>query len=271
VKKHKNACFQKAKKKLLRIHKNFPHAHTKEHEHEQLPHKMVQLPSDENNNKSLPITVSLSESEDKARARDLTLLECQQLALEYNFVKENAPSHGTVQQRADVVGFFKQYGANGLSQFKKKFGSMKLYPPGEKEVEFYSSSGSCEDDDLMGSNGDSFLKKPISKEDIEEAIPIYEENKESFKKLNWKYIKRPGGQAIRPPDWYKLEGAVSQVEKGDNDTECPMWTSNGSVDYGGKEQWEWWSKYKGKSADESKVFFVRVLEMANRNKKENFY
>lgn len=271
MKKHKNACFQKAKKKLLRIHKNFPHAHTKEHEHEQLPHKMVQLPSDENNNKSLPITVSLSESEDKARARDLTLLECQQLALEYNFVKENAPSHGTVQQRADVVGFFKQYGANGLSQFKKKFGSMKLYPPGEKEVEFYSSSGSCEDDDLMGSNGDSFLKKPISKEDIEEAIPIYEENKESFKKLNWKYIKRPGGQAIRPPDWYKLEGAVSQVEKGDNDTECPMWTSNGSVDYGGKEQWEWWSKYKGKSADESKVFFVRVLEMANRNKKENFY
>jgi acyl-CoA-binding protein len=271
VKKHKNACFQKAKKKLLRIHKNFPHAHTKEHEHEQLPHKMVQLPPDENNNKSLPITVSLSESEDKARARDLTLLECQQLALEYNFVKENAPSHGTVQQRADVVGFFKQYGANGLSQFKKKFGSMKLYPPGEKEVEFYSSSGSCEDDDLMGSNGDSFLKKPISKEDIEEAIPIYEENKESFKKLNWKYIKRPGGQAIRPPDWYKLEGAVSQVEKGDNDTECPMWTSNGSVDYGGKEQWEWWSKYKGKSADESKVFFVRVLEMANRNKKENFY
>jgi len=271
VKKHKNACFQKAKKKLLRIHKNFPHAHTKEHEHEQLPHKMVQLPSDENNNKSLPITVSLSESEDKARARDLTLLECQQLALEYNFVKENAPSNGTVQQRADVVGFFKQYGANGLSQFKKKFGSMKLYPPGEKEVEFYSSSGSCEDDDLMGSNGDSFLKKPISKEDIEEAIPIYEENKESFKKLNWKYIKRPGGQAIRPPDWYKLEGAVSQVEKGDNDTECPMWTSNGSVDYGGKEQWEWWSKYKGKSADESKVFFVRVLEMANRNKKENFY
>ena len=271
MKKHKNACFQKAKKKLLRIHKNFPHAHTKEHEHEQLPHKMVQLPSDENNNKSLPITVSLSESEDKARARDLTLLECQQLALEYNFVKENAPSNGTVQQRADVVGFFKQYGANGLSQFKKKFGSMKLYPPGEKEVEFYSSSGSCEDDDLMGSNGDSFLKKPISKEDIEEAIPIYEENKESFKKLNWKYIKRPGGQAIRPPDWYKLEGAVSQVEKGDNDTECPMWTSNGSVDYGGKEQWEWWSKYKGKSADESKVFFVRVLEMANRNKKENFY
>ena len=271
MKKHKNACFQKAKKKLLRIHKNFPHAHTKEHEHEQLPHKMVQLPSDENNNKSLPITVSFSESEDKARARDLTLLECQQLALEYNFVKENAPSHGTVQQRADVVGFFKQYGANGLSQFKKKFGSMKLYPPGEKEVEFYSSSGSCEDDDLMGSNGDSFLKKPISKEDIEEAIPIYEENKESFKKLNWKYIKRPGGQAIRPPDWYKLEGAVSQVEKGDNDTECPMWTSNGSVDYGGKEQWEWWSKYKGKSADESKVFFVRVLEMANRNKKENFY
>lgn len=271
MKKHKNACFQKAKKKLLRIHKNFPHAHTKEHEHEQLPHKMVQLPPDENNNKSLPITVSLSESEDKARARDLTLLECQQLALEYNFVKENAPSHGTVQQRADVVGFFKQYGANGLSQFKKKFGSMKLYPPGEKEVEFYSSSGSCEDDDLMGSNGDSFLKKPISKEDIEEAIPIYEENKESFKKLNWKYIKRPGGQAIRPPDWYKLEGAVSQVEKGDNDTECPMWTSNGSVDYGGKEQWEWWSKYKGKSADESKVFFVRVLEMANRNKKENFY
>jgi acyl-CoA-binding protein len=232
---------------------------------------MVQLPPDENNNESLPITVSLSESEDKARARDLTLLECQQLALEYNFVKENAPSHGTVQQRADVVGFFKQYGANGLSQFKKKFGSMKLYPPGEKEVEFYSSSGSCEDDDLMGSNGDSFLKKPISKEDIEEAIPIYEENKESFKKLNWKYIKRPGGQAIRPPDWYKLEGAVSQVEKGDNDTECPMWTSNGSVDYGGKEQWEWWSKYKGKSADESKVFFVRVLEMANRNKKENFY
>jgi len=271
VKKHKNACFQKAKKKLLRIHKNFPHAHTKEHEHEQLPHKMVQLPSDENNNKSLPITVSLSESEDKARARDLTLLECQQLALEYNFVKENAPSNGTVQQRADVVGFFKQYGANGLSQFKKKFGSMKLYPPGEKEVEFYSSSGSCEDDDLMGSNGDSFLKKPISKEDIEEAIPIYEENKESFKKLNWKYIKRPGGQAIRPPDWYKLQGAVSQVEKGDNDTECPMWTSNGSVDYGGKEQWEWWSKYKGKSADESKGFFVRVLEMANKNKKENFY
>jgi acyl-CoA-binding protein len=232
---------------------------------------MVQLPPDENNNKSLPITVSLSESEDKARARDLTLLECQQLALEYNFVKENAPSNGTVQQRADVVGFFKQYGANGLSQFKKKFGSMKLYPPGEKEVEFYSNSGSCEDDDLVGSNGDSFLKKPLSKEDIEEAIPIYEENKESFKKLNWKYIKRPGGQAIRPPDWYKLQGAVSQVEKGDNDTECPMWTSNGSVDYGGKEQWEWWSKYKGKSADESKVFFVRVLEMANKNKKENFY
>jgi len=68
-----------------------------------------------------------------------------------------------------------------------------------------------------------------------------------------------------------LEGAKSQIEKGDNDTECPMWTSNGSVDYAGKEQWEWWTKYKGKSADESKVLFVRVLEMAKRNKKANFY
>ena len=99
-------------------------------------------------NDSSPTIITLDESEDKARPR-VDLLECQQLALEYNFVKENAPSNGTVQQRADVVGFFKQYGANGLSQFKKKFGSMKLYPPGEKEVEFYSfSCGSDEDDDL---------------------------------------------------------------------------------------------------------------------------
>ena len=250
------------------------HTHTRararaqEHEHKHRPHQMVQF----SQNDSSPTIITLDESEDKARARELTLLECQQLALEYNFVKENAPSNGTVQQRADEVGFFKQYGANGLSQFKKKFGSMKLYPPGEKEVEIYSfSCGSDEDDDLGGSNGDAFLKKPISKEDIEEAIPIYEENKGSFQKLSWKYIKRPGGQAIRPPDWYKLDGAVAQVEKGDNDTECPMWTSNGSVDYGGKEQWEWWLKYKGKSADESKVLFVRVLEMAKKNKKENFY
>ncbi len=231
---------------------------------------MVQItPANDNNNEPSP-SVTLSESENKSRARELTLLDCQLLALEYDFVKENAPSNGTVQQRADVVGFFKQYGANGLSQFKKKFGLMKLYPPGEKEVEFYSSTSGGENDDLT-QNEDFFLKKPISKEDIEEATPIYEENKESFQKLNWKYIKRPGGQAIRPPDWYKLEGALSQIEKGDNDTECPMWTSNGSVDYAGKEQWEWWTKYKGKSADESKVLFVRVLEMAKRNKKENFY
>ena len=138
---------------------------------------MVQItPANDNNNEPSP-SVTLSESENKSRARELTLLDCQLLALEYDFVKENAPSNGTVQQRADVVGFFKQYGANGLSQFKKKFGLMKLYPPGEKEVEFYSSTSGGENDDLT-QNEDFFLKKPISKEDIEEATPIYEENKQ---------------------------------------------------------------------------------------------
>ena len=69
---------------------------------------MVQItPANDNNNEPSP-SVTLSESENKSRARELTLLDCQLLALEYDFVKENAPSKGTVQQRADVVGFFKR-------------------------------------------------------------------------------------------------------------------------------------------------------------------
>ena len=86
---------------------------------------MVQItPANDNNNEPSP-SVTLSESENKSRARELTLLDCQLLALEYDFVKENAPSNGTEQQRADVVGFFKQYGANGLSQFKNLSRSAK--------------------------------------------------------------------------------------------------------------------------------------------------
>ena len=78
------------------------HTHTRararaqEHEHRHRPHQMVQF----SQNDSSPTIITLDESEDKARARELTLLECQQLALEYNFVKENAPSNGTVRWAA---------------------------------------------------------------------------------------------------------------------------------------------------------------------------
>jgi len=240
---------------------------------------MVQLHEQEQHDSTIGSDHSnslLSQSGDKEVAKKITLTQVQELSIHFNILKENAPIEGSAAQRANVVEFFKAYGANSFTQFKKVFGKMKLHPPGEKKPEFYSlidlSSEAEENNNTPQQRELDVDKKEITEEEIKESKPIYDENFESYQtSLQWKYVKRPGGMAIRPPAWYKLQGAVSQVEKGDNETERPMWTEDGSVDYGGKESWEAWSKYKGRSVDECKVLFVRTLQAAKDNKKENFY
>ena len=118
------------------------------------------------------------------------------MALKYSFFKENARPDAAVLQRSDVVAFFKAYGTNGLTQFKREFSRIKLFLPGRKPVEYYDKD---KEDHVEN------VSEVITKEDIEKAKTIYDENFEALKKMSWKFVRRPGGQAIRPPAWYKLK------------------------------------------------------------------
>ncbi len=78
---------------------------------------------------------------------------------------------------------------------------------------------------------------------------------EDPKTMKWKLLPKPGGQAVKPEDYYTLKACIKQVEEGDPPKEQPMWTENGAVDYNGRALFQEWNKLKGKTKDEAKQAF----------------
>ena len=64
----------------------------------------------------------------------LTLEDVRGWAMEYGFVKTNVPSDRPINQRVDLVAFFKVYNTNAFSMFKDKFKKKRLKPPNEAQV-----------------------------------------------------------------------------------------------------------------------------------------
>jgi len=84
-------------------------------------------------------------------------------------------------------------------------------------------------------------------------------------------LKRPGGQAVRPPLWYECYGASQYLLEGENKQEAPVWREDGSIDYAGREKWDAWTKCKGMSQEQAKIAFVQAMRKALADPKENFY
>jgi acyl-CoA-binding protein len=113
-------------------------------------------------------------------------------------------------------------------------------------------------------------ERPLTEEEIAEMIAEYERVKD-YEARKWRYVKRPGGQAVRPPIWYELYGASQYLNQGENKEPAPVWREDGSIDYGGREKWDAWTKCSGMSEQEAKIAFVRAMRRAESNAKDNFY
>lgn len=68
---------------------------------------------------------------------DFTLDQVRELAADLGFVKPDVPYNAPTVKRVDMDKFFKAYGANSLSAFKKSFADEKLPQPGTAEFELY--------------------------------------------------------------------------------------------------------------------------------------
>ncbi|CAD7697168.1 unnamed protein product [Ostreobium quekettii] len=86
----------------------------------------------------------------------------------------------------------------------------------------------------------------------------FDELSEKYEKLNWRMISKPGGATVKPAPFYQLYGLCTQVIKGDNDTERPMWAERGGLDFEGRERWDAWEALKGEQASEAKIRFVKM-------------
>jgi len=82
---------------------------------------------------------------------------------------------------------------------------------------------------------------------------------------------RPGGVALKPSLYYDLKGAKSQVDNGDVSIPCPEWNEVGAVDYAGKAEWNGYKKWKGKTSDQAKAVFCKLLKSAMSDPKSNFF
>lgn len=89
--------------------------------------------------------------------------------------------------------------------------------------------------------------------------------------MKWRYVKRPGGQAVRPELWYRCYGITQFLNEGENKTPAPVWKEDGSIDYGGREKWDAWSACTGMTEQRAKIEFVLAMRKALQNPKENFY
>ncbi len=54
---------------------------------------------------------------------------------------------------------------------------------------------------------------------------------EDPKTMKWKLLPKPGGQAVKPEDYYTLNACIKHVDERDPPTEQPMWTENCAVAY----------------------------------------
>ena len=107
-------------------------------------------------------------------------------------------------------------------------------------------------------------------EEIATFLSEYEEHKD-YEKLKWRYIQRPGGQAIRPDAYYACYGATRHLKDGDNADSAPVWREDGSIDYGGRAKWDAWDACKGMTKERAKIVFAKAMRLALANPAENFY
>lgn len=114
------------------------------------------------------------------------------------------------------------------------------------------------------------IDEDLSEEEIATMLSEYEEYKD-YESLKWKYVKRPGGQAIRPELWYTCYGTSQYLSEGEVKDPAPVWREDGSIDYGGRAKWDAWNACKGMSVTQAKITFVKAMREAKANPKDNFF
>jgi len=190
--------------------------------------------------------------------KEISLADVQQLAIDHGFEKANMTPGKPLAQRADLKGFFEVYGTNAFTPFKKKFMNERLaIPESHKNT---AKKALAFDDDVQHTSSEN-----------EGHISNYEKNVEKFQALKWKFVQKPGGQALKPPIWYDLNAAMKQLTEGDVSSERPMWREDGSIDYAGQSEWDARNKVKGVATNDIKVKFAKDLEAAMADPTTNFY
>ena len=134
-----------------------------------------------------------------------------------------------------------------------------------RKTDAFRSRAQNDETDDEGSDDDEYTD-----EEIATFLSEYEKHKD-YEKLKWRYIKRPGGQAIRPDAYYACYGAARHLKDGDNTEPVPMWREDGSIDYGGRAKWDGWDACKGMTEERAKIAFAKAMRGALANPAENFY
>lgn len=78
-------------------------------------------------------------------------------------------------------------------------------------------------------------------------------------RLAWRMVSKPGGAAVRPDDYYRLEALTAQATRGDVAGERPMWAERGGLDFEGRARWDAWAALRGLPADKARLRYVRLL------------
>ncbi|CAL6419815.1 unnamed protein product [Bathycoccus prasinos] len=187
--------------------------------------------------------LDFTKSGDKSTAKAITLADVQETCLKHGFLYERSTSSDPTARRADVVALFRVLGCTSLSTFKSAWASEKLPSP------------------KPGMTPHILEKDKEQKEEVTWRtydVAEYDRLSASYedpKTMKWKLLPKPGGQAVKPEDYYTLKACIKQVEEGDPPKEQPMWTENGAVDYNGRALFQEWNKLKGKTKDEAKQAF----------------
>ena len=72
------------------------------------------------------------------------------------------------------------------------------------------------------------LQKDLAADEVvtwkEYGVAEFDRLANSFEDLKWKLVPKPGGQAVKTEDYYKVAAANKQVAEGDAPEEQPLWT-----------------------------------------------
>lgn len=99
-------------------------------------------------------------------------------------------------------------------------------------------------------------KSPWAKDSYD--VAEFESLADTYEKLNWRIISKPGGATVKPPEYYTLYAHHKQATEGDNSGERPMWAEKGGIDFEGREKWDAWEALKGMDTTAAKEAFVKA-------------
>lgn len=99
-------------------------------------------------------------------------------------------------------------------------------------------------------------KSPWAKDSYD--VAEFESLADTYEKLNWRIISKPGGATVKPPEYYTLYAHHKQATEGDNSGERPMWAEKGGIDFEGREKWDAWEALKGMDTMAAKEAFVKA-------------